>query len=306
MTTLEQSSASLTRGTRVTPMDNTRPPSALLTLPPELRNQIYHLLFTTSNAYEIQKATPPTQLPSLADFGKPSLKTNTNTRTPPNNASLLLANRQLYTETHLLYLTSTPFHLSGTYTEPSSFITRLSTLGDAKASSIRHVVLTAQILQLQALNECWNGTPFGHPSLRLDSLTIVPRRPAMCGSAYAEVADLSQSHTLAYILAETLKSLRGVKRVVVRNECCFGESVWRLVYRSLVYRLWRWGGRLCDLGLRELDGECAFEVLCGMGKVERAAELGWQDVLQEVNRLIGAEGSRDGMIEHDVHAEHEP
>lgn len=66
-------------------------------------------------------------------------------------------------------------------------------------------------------------------------------------SAYAEVADLSQSHNLAYILAETLKGLRNVRVVEVRNQGCFNDVVWRILYRSLVYRIWRWGGERCGV-----------------------------------------------------------
>ena len=124
---------------------------------------------------------------------------------------------------------------------------------------------------------------------------MVPKRPETHGSAYAEVADLSQSHTLAYILAETLKSLRNVRKVVVRNEDCFTEVVWRLVYRSLVYRLWRWGGSLCDLGFRELEGEQGFEVLCSCGKQMAGKEQDWRNVMEEVNRLIGDEDRREGI-----------
>lgn len=128
----------------------------------------------------------------------------------------------------------------------------------------------------------------------------MPKRADTAGSAYAEVADLSQSHTLAYILAETLKTLRNVRRVVVRNQGCFTDLVWRLVYRSLVYRLWRWGGSLCGLGFREWEdgeGQSGFEVLCRFTRGKEVEKEGWRDVLQEVNRLIGGEGSRDGMIE---------
>lgn len=75
----------------------------------------------------------------------------------------------------------------------------------------------------------------------------MPRRPDCSSSAYAEIADLSQCHTLAYIFAETFKGLKNVTVVEVRNHGCFNAVVWRIVYRSLVYRLWRWGGGKCGL-----------------------------------------------------------
>ena len=40
---------------------------------------------------------------------------------------------------------------------------------------------------------------------------------------------------------------------MVKNDGCFNEVVWRLFYRSFVYRLWRWGGAAC--GIRFESGE---------------------------------------------------
>lgn len=79
------------------------------------------------------------------------------------------------------------------------------------------------------------------------------------------------------------------------DEGCFNLVVWRLVYRSLVYRLWRWGGSLCGLSFRQdtSEREAWFEVLIG-GKDGLGADEGgeggqWRDSWDEVNRLIGAE-----------------
>lgn len=114
-------------------------------------------------------------------------------------------------------------------------------------------------------------------------------RPDASYEAYAEVADLSQCHTLAYILAETLKNLRNVRVVRVSNSNCFRDLVWRLVYRSLVYRIWKWGGTSCGLGFREDKEESWFEVLTSFNGGEDEEEGGmWRDVGHEVNRLIGA------------------
>ena len=276
----------------------------LLTLPPEIRNEIYHCLFTTptinprallSKQGPDDAKDPSVPLPTLYDFGKETIYTHLPIPSQPTNSPLLLTCRQLHSETHLLYLRNTPFHLTGRYSEPYAFSAQLERLQPPKSTSIRHIVLTAKISHLRALNESWCGIPFGCRDLFLNTLTVVPKRPETHGSAYAEVADLSQSHTLAYILAETLKSLRNVRKVVVRNENCFTEVVWRLVYRSLVYRLWRWGGSLCDLGFRELEGEQGFEVLCSCGKQMAGKEQDWRNVMEEVNRLIGDEDRREGI-----------
>lgn len=113
----------------------------------------------------------------------------------------------------------------------------------------------------------------------------MPRRP-VSQDAYSHVADLSQSHTLAYILSETLKGLKGVEKVVVRNEeNAFSEAVWRLVYRGSVWRLWRWAGSSVGLMFRR-DGSGAdawFEILVGL---HGRPEDGWREAHEEIQRLI--------------------
>ncbi|TKX21196.1 hypothetical protein C1H76_6737 [Elsinoe australis] len=270
--------------------------SALLSIPPELRNQIYHLIFTPP----IYQPAPPTHqrihYPSLSDFAKSPIYASPHDTTPNHKSSLVRSCRQLHYETHLLYLSTTPFHLTGPLADPLAFADLTSHLPRDQRNAIRHIVLTSRISHLRALNETWNALPFGHPDFFLETLTVVPRKPESPLLGYAEVADLSQCHTLAYILAETLKGLRNVGVVVVRNEGCFNEVVWRLAYRSLVFRLWKWGGRLLDLKFREKDEEGSFEVLCTNTK-KGVAEEGWKDVQMELARLIGGEGSRDGMDE---------
>jgi hypothetical protein len=139
------------------------------------------------------------------------------------------------------------------------------------------------------MNETWGGLPFGNASLNLDTLTIVPTRADSSRSAYQEVADLSQSHTLAYIFAETLKGLRNVSMVRVINRGCFNEVVWRLLYRATVYRMWRWGGGRCGVRFEcssdEVgDGEEWFRIWLKEGGEEGS------DVGEEVVRLVGISG----------------
>ncbi|PNS21031.1 2-methylcitrate synthase, mitochondrial [Sphaceloma murrayae] len=260
--------------------------SALLSIPPELRNQIYHLLFTPP-VYRPLTADYAVQYPSLADFGKDPLPYQER-RPPTQKAALVRACRQIHHEANLLYLSTTPFHLIGAVADPVAFANLTSHLPADHRQAIRHIVLTARISHLRNLNETWNALPFGHSDFFLETLTLVPCRPETHLSAYAEVADLSQCHTLAYILAETLKGLRNVGVVSVRNEGCFNELIWRLAYRSLVFRLWKWGGRLLDLKFREDTKEQCFEVLCTITKKEDGTE-GWKDVQTELTRLIGTD-----------------
>jgi len=191
-------------------------------------------------------------------------------------------------------LSLTPFHISGDVSYPDLFDLRSRPLSPTKIGAIRHLTLTARISHLRAMNEAWANRPFGHPSLTLDTLIIVPKRPDCSISAYAEVADLSQCHTLAYIFTETFKGLRNVKMVEVRNQGCFNEVVWRIVYRSLVYRLWRWGGGKCGVRFEsspegqheERDGW--FRVHLGEEDEEQAERRG-SEVGDEVFRLAGGE-----------------
>jgi len=269
-------------------MAETSSPHNLLALPYELRLQIYGHIFTRQEQYSndyYDTANESVPLPTIADFGKPTIYSCT----PPRRSatsSLLLTCRQLYAETNHIYLANTAFYLPCSAAEPYVFSNLISSLPPPRRSSIRHLVLTGRISHLRALNETWTGLPFGNASLHLSTLTVVPGRPETHMSAYAEISDLSQSHTLAYVLAETLKSLRNVDRVIVRNEMCFSEVVWRLVYRSMVYRLWRWGGSLCGLAFRQI-GEHSFEVVFLKGDQEMVEEKGWQDVEMEIKRLVG-------------------
>lgn len=272
----------------------------LLTLPAELRNTIYLYVFeselSSSDNIPPYQETPDALAKALR-INISYLKPHTPNDFASNKLRSLRTCRQIHTEAHLLALSMTPFHLHGDCTYPDLFDLRSRSLSSAQIGAIRHITLTAKISNLRALNEAWAGSPFGHPSLKLDTLTIVPKRPDASHSAYAEVADLSQSHTLAYIFAETFKSLRNVREVTVLNNACFNEVVWRLVYRSLVYRMWRWGGERC--GITFLSSEVAGR----NGKLAAATEHKYEpgqewfkvflngeagfDVGDEVCRLVG-------------------
>ncbi|EME47002.1 hypothetical protein DOTSEDRAFT_50505 [Dothistroma septosporum NZE10] len=189
--------------------------------------------------------------------------------------------------------TLTPVLVDGDFAYPDVFDLRSRPLAPTKIAAIRHITISARTSKLRALNEAWCGLPFGHPSLRLETLTIVPNRAECHIRSMGEIADLSQSHTLAYSLSETMKSLRNVKCLIVRNDGCFNEVVWRLFYRSFVYRLWRWGGAIC--GIRFESGETQpggsavrdnqwFRVYTEDGD-ERGVECG-----MEVCRLVGQTG----------------
>ncbi|KAK0961952.1 hypothetical protein LTR91_018732 [Friedmanniomyces endolithicus] len=276
-------------------MATTTQPAHLLTLPTELRNAIYLYIFDSPPRATSPPTSPPHPDPlALAlRFDKtpypPNLYSNPHSTLP---LRLLLTNRQIHAEASLLAFSHTRFHLAGPLADPETFALRSRLLPRAKLSAIRHLTLTARISHLRALNETWAGLPFGSEELRLESLTIVPWRPDCSSSAYAEVADLSQSHTLAYVFTETFKGLRGVGVVEVRNQGCFNDVVWRILYRGLVYRLYRWGGGECgvrfecsaeDSGGKEGERDAWFRVLF-QGSREGGNEVG-----VEVRRLAGGE-----------------
>ncbi|KAK0353021.1 hypothetical protein LTR91_001941 [Friedmanniomyces endolithicus] len=188
-------------------------PAHLLTLPTELRNAIYLYIFDSIPS----DTSPPTSSPHPDPLAF-ALRFDKSTYLPNSYSNavstlplrLLLTNRQIHSEASLLAFSQTRFHLAGSLACPETFASRSRLLPRAKLSAIRHLTLTARISHLRALNETWAGLPFGSAGLQLETLTIVPRRPDCCSSAYAEVADLSQSHTLAYVFTETFKGLRGV------------------------------------------------------------------------------------------------
>lgn len=229
--------------------------ASLLTIPCELRNAIYNQLF---DDLELSAALPvqpeSTSSAFAAALGLESTKPS-RTRRKTNEFDILLTCRKIYEEANLLALSSTLFHISGEYADPDLFAQRIRPLSATRIAAIRHITLNARTSQLRALNETWLSVPFGHRYLNLDTLVIVPSRPEVYGAAFAEIADLSQSHTLAYIVSETLKGLRNVKCVEVRNEGCFNEAMWKSVYRQLTFRMLRWGGVRC--GVRFESGECA-------------------------------------------------
>ncbi|GAB1740020.1 hypothetical protein NU219Hw_g4943t1 [Hortaea werneckii] len=293
--------------------------ATFLTLPRELRNTIYLHIFTSD------PPPPPSnkhQLLSSNDETNPSPTTTTTNQQPSTHHPLhiLLTCKQIHTEASLLALSQTPFHLPSSASDPSTFIRLTIPLRPIQLQSLRHLTLTARINALRALNETWCSLPFGCAGLNLDKLTIVPLRPdCFARTAYAEVADLSQSHTLAYIFAETLKGLRNVRCFeVVRGEkekklveggggggVGFSAAVWRIVYRSLVYRMWKWGGDVCGARFEvseddveeEEEGEGWFRVYLqqGQGCCEGAGGVGdeenvpGKEVGEEVMRLAGGE-----------------
>lgn len=230
--------------------------ASLLTIPCELRNHIYAYLFDPEldHAYT-DSPTRPGELAVALKLQDPApyLVACHNANRSARKLALLQTCKQIHDEAHLMALSLTPFHVSGDSSYPGLFDLRSRPLSRAKLGAIRQLTLTARISHLRALNEAWSNLPFGHPSLHLDKLTIVPNRAEVHAPALAEIADLSQSHTLAYIFCETLKGLRHVKCIEVLNQGCFNEVVWKLFYRSLIYRLWRWGG--ADCGIRFESGE---------------------------------------------------
>ncbi|KAI9663078.1 MAG: hypothetical protein M1821_008126 [Bathelium mastoideum] len=309
----------------------------LLDLPPELRNHIYHFLFT-----------PPTT---------PSFLFSSNPPLPPPASTLLrplLTCRLLHAEAAPLAYASVPFttHSAAPLFPPTSSSTPAHspssssssssppsspspipscTLSPTLGPSVRHIVLRAKITHLRPLAEAWAGQAFGHAALRLATLTILPQRPAAFGAAaasYAEVAALSQAHTLAFVVAEMVVALeRGaVRKVVVRDAAAaaggggargggggsggggmgilgggggggdggegFDAETWHLVYRSLVYRLWRGQRRPAsgEWGFREGEGEFNVWMGDGAGKEGRGLEAEFRWLAAGGGNVVGVGG----------------
>ncbi|KAI7262360.1 hypothetical protein KC345_g9445, partial [Hortaea werneckii] len=188
--------------------------ATFLTLPRELRNTIYLHIFSCTTCTTTSSSDPEPSIPQhqrlLNDNDNDDEPNLTPPTSPhPNPLQVLLTCKQIHTEATLLALSQTPFDLPSGASDPTTFAHLTRPLRPIQLQSLRHLTLTARINALRALNETWCSLPFGCPELNLEKLTIVPLRPdCFARTAYAEVADLSQSHTLAYIFAETLKGLR--------------------------------------------------------------------------------------------------
>lgn len=270
-------------------MSETNAPASLLTLPAELRNAIYDILYVTPSPYLphiVKDAESPTERLSLSTFGRSSPLNQTLTSSSRKHlCGLLQSCKQLHAEAKLIYLSRTVFSLPGYYASPEYFSKIISPLSSMQVQHIRHITLTGRINNMHALNESWNGIAFDNPDLHLETLTIIPRRP-QTDSAYAHIADLSQSHALAYTLSETLKKLKGVDRIIVRNDDeAFSDTVWKLVYRGSVWRLWKWAGGNVGLKFRQdpSSRNAWFEILNG---IDGRPEDGWREAHEEVERLI--------------------
>jgi hypothetical protein len=251
----------------------------LLTIPCELRNAIYHYIFAPDPAV---KAVFTHSLDPLATQLQVFRPIEHRRRTSQNELQILRTCRQIHDEAHQLALSMTSFDVTGESAKPDCFAMGVSTLRDSKVSALRHLTLTARISHLRSMNEDWRGAPFGHAGLKLDTLTVVPTKADCSMSSYRHVADLSQVHTLAYILAESAKGLRNVKVLKVENRGCFNETVFKLVYRSLVYRLFRWAGR-----------ESGIRVSCNNEDVED--EAGWFHVLLKDDATLTGDGREVGV-----------
>jgi len=301
----------------------------LLTLPPEIRNAIYADVFIPP-AYEpipivpavnspLAKSLlldprehPPQCSPTSSLYRIDSKRSdnsddeshNTTPRRRLSHLDALLTCRQIHREVQLLALSTSIFHLHSTSALPEQFALQAHPLTPAKLGALKHLTLTARVTQLRALNETWNGKPFGNPSLALETLTIVPQRPDAGNTAWAEVAELNQSHTLSHVLAETLKTLQGVKEVRVLNMGCFGDGVWPLVYRHLVVKIWTWGGMNCGLRFEQGgEGEKGwFRTFIGQldddGDDEDSGGGGGrgEDAAVEAHRLLGIAGMNPNAV----------
>ncbi|KAF1823356.1 uncharacterized protein K489DRAFT_388183 [Dissoconium aciculare CBS 342.82] len=278
-----------------------RPPASFLSLPSELRNAIYTYLFDPAySTTEADLSSPPSEPPNAPSTEpsrpdlRPSCAVESNNQRSSHALRVLQTCKQMHHEARLLALTHLPFHVRGETALPETFSVRSARLPRDRLRAVRTLTLTARISHLRAMNEAWGGVPFGAPELRLDALVIVPSRPDVTDLPFREIADLSQSHTLAYVLGETLKGLRNVGYVEVRNHGCFDGAVWEKLYCGVVYRLWRWGGGKCGIrfasGRAEEPGRAAeenrwFRAYLKDEKGDEGVEVG-----VEVCRLVGTSG----------------
>ena len=120
------------------------------------------------------------------------------------NMAPLLTCRQFYCDASCVAIARTPFVIRDTFTDVAR---QLKALHPKQVESIRSITFLAGLKQLQSMHY-WGSRPFGIPSLRLDTLSIVFPR-----SSYWHYPS---DHT--YEIVKLLRNLEGVQRIFfVRN-----------------------------------------------------------------------------------------
>jgi hypothetical protein len=183
----------------VTPISKSSP--HFLHLPAEIRNLIFHYVFSPDNTNNQEKQQ---QQQPLRPCRTTSALLLNESYTAQSTLSILLVSKQFHLDSHLLALSRTPFLITTPF---SSIPERLTSLPSRSLSSLRSITFVADARQFREMRK-WGAHPFGISSVRLESLTLVLHRSSCWHYLFDFTADL----------VSLLRRLRGVERFAfVRN-----------------------------------------------------------------------------------------
>ena len=165
-------------------------------LPPEIRTQIYNLIFD------------PSESRTLA-FHKPNAPDSLNENYyASDRLAPLLTNRQFHTDAHLLAFSRTTFVVRNPFTAKAIPARLTSRLSPQQIASIRSLAYIAEADHFRQMRN-WRTHAFGMPALRLETLHILLYR----SSYWHYLFDFNTT------VVELLRDLRGVDRITyLRNE----------------------------------------------------------------------------------------
>ncbi|KAI9654535.1 MAG: hypothetical protein M1821_006625 [Bathelium mastoideum] len=140
--------------------------------------------------------------------------------TASSNMAPLLTCRQFYHDASYVALARTPFVIKDTFTVISR---QLAALHPKQVESIRSITFVAGRRQFQEMHS-WGTRPFGVPSLRLETLSVVFPR-----SSYWHYPS-DHNHELVKLL----RNLQGVRKIIFVRNGAFIKGHFRTWYNRLV------------------------------------------------------------------------
>lgn len=126
----------------------------------------------------------------------------------------------MYQDGNLLALSRTNFMVSNLF---FNIPERLAILHPKQVEAIRSITFVADARQFRRLID-WNGSPFGMPSLKLETLTIVLHRSSFWHYLFDFTADI----------VKLLRNLTGVKRFVFVRNAARVKGSFKTWYNRLV------------------------------------------------------------------------
>ncbi|KAI4722859.1 hypothetical protein E4T48_00851 [Aureobasidium sp. EXF-10727] len=193
-------------------LDDSYEKTSFLTLPAEIRTQIWSLVFDPEQSYKDAFSCP-----RCTEEAPSALQEDywASTYLQP-----LLTCRQFYQDAHLLAFSRTTFVIRNPYTVLDISGRINSTLRPAQISSLRSVAIISEARHFRQMHH-WKTHAFGIPALRLEDMTIILHR----SSYWHYLFDFN------VMMTQMLRDFGGVKKICfVRgsdDEIGQGGEVWK-------------------------------------------------------------------------------